>query len=53
MAAKNNITAEQLIKWGEDNGKNVEGLEARFGALGQSNRNSYWNSTNEKHRQYL
>ena len=51
--AKNNITAEQLIKWGKDNGKNVEGLEARFGALGQSNEQSYWNRNNENHGKYI
>jgi hypothetical protein len=28
------ITSQQLIDWGKKNGKDVSGLDAKFGALG-------------------
>lgn len=47
------ITSQQLIDWGKKNGKDVSGLDAKFGALGQSKANSYWNKNNANHQKYV
>ena len=47
------ITSQQLIDWGKKNGKDVSGLNAKFGALGQSKANSYWNKNNANHNKYV
>ena len=47
------ITSQQLIDWGKKNGKDVSGLDAKFGALGQSKANSYWNKNNANHNKYV
>lgn len=47
------ITSQQLIDWGKKNGKDVSGLDAKFGALGQSKSNSYWNKNNANHQKYI
>ena len=47
------ITSQQLIDWGKKNGKDVSGLDAKFGALGQSKANSYWNKNNANHNKYI
>ena len=47
------ITSQQLIDWGKKNGKDVSGLDAKFGALGQSKVNSYWNKNNANHQKYV
>lgn len=47
------ITSQQLIDWGKKNGKDVSGLDAKFGALGQSKANSYWNKNNTNHQKYV
>ena len=47
------ITSQQLIDWGKKNGKDVSGLDAKFGALGQSKSDSYWNKNNANHQKYI
>lgn len=47
------ISSKQLIAWGKKNGKDVSGLDAKFGALGQSKANSYWNKNNANHQKYV
>ena len=47
------ITSQQLIDWGKKNGKDVSGLNAKQGALGQSKANSYWNKNNANHNKYV
>ena len=47
------ISSKQLIAWGKKNGKNVSGLNAKQGALGQSKANSYWNKNNANHQKYV
>lgn len=47
------ISSKQLIAWGKKNGKDVSGLNAKQGALGQSKANSYWNKNNANHQKYV
>ena len=47
------ISAKDLIAWGKNNNKDVEGLDAKFGALGQSKSDSYWNKNNANHQRYI
>lgn len=47
------ITSQQLIDWGKKNGKDVSGLNAKQGALGQSKANSYWNKNNANYNKYV
>lgn len=47
------ISSKQLIAWGKKNGKDISDLDAKFGALGQSKANSYWNKNNANHQKYV
>ena len=47
------LSSKQLIAWGKKNGKDVSGLDAKFGTLGQSKANSYWNKNNANHQKYI